>query len=416
MKKMHASKVYILMSAIMAFANATMFTTYALYYVAELGLTPFQLVLVGTFLEITVLLMEIPTGVLADTYSRRLSVIIGTFILGIAFFLEGSVPFISETVFHGALSLFVGVVIAEVIRGIGETFLSGAGQAWLADEIGTDQIGDVFLKANQVNQVSSILGVLASVGLASIALNIPFLIGGVLYLGLGVLLVFVMGETNFKRSGEEERSSIRESVKIFRKGYLLVRGTPILMAFLIISLFLGAGSEGFDRLWEAHLITNFEFPNLGEVTLPVWFGIISILANVLCFFTAMIARKYLKLDSEMYVAKYMAIFTFVKILCIIGFSLAGNFTLALISFLLLCMAGVITGPLYDTWINQNLDSSVRATVLSMSSQMNAFGQIVGGPVVGAAASQFTLRIGLSFAAILQLPILIIYLKGMKKKK
>ncbi|WP_239585995.1 MFS transporter [Bacillus mesophilus] len=413
---MHASTIYLTMGALKAFANATMFTTYALYYVSGLGLSPFQLVLVGTFLELTILLLEIPTGVVADTYSRRLSLIIGVFILGFAYMIEGSVPFISEMVFHGALSLFVGVVIAEVIRGVGETFLSGASQAWLADEVGVDKMGEVLLKESQVNQVAGIMGVVASVGLSTLALHLPFLMGGIMYVSLGVLLVLFMPEQNFSRASLTENFSVRETLTTFKSGLTVVRGTPILVGFLVMSLFIGSGSEGFDRLWEAHLITSFTFLEISNLSAPVWFGIISIVANICCFFTAWIARKTLTFDQESKVAKYMAIFTGLRLLCIISFSLAGSFEFALVSFILLSMTGTITGPLYDTWINQNINGKVRATVLSMSSQMNALGQTIGGPIVGAASSRYSLRFGLSLAAFIQLPILIIYLHAIRKKK
>ena len=42
----------------------------------------------------------------------------------------------------------------------------------------------------------------------------------------------------------------------------------------------------------------------------------------------------------------------------------------------------VIGPVYTTWVNQSLDSRVRATVISMSSQVDAIGQIGGGPLVG----------------------------------
>lgn len=80
-----------------------MFTTYALYYVNMLGLNPFQLALVGTALEVTIVLLEIPTGLVADLYGRRLSVVIGTLVLGAAYLLEGSIPFLG-----GLLPFFVG--------------------------------------------------------------------------------------------------------------------------------------------------------------------------------------------------------------------------------------------------------------------------------------------------------------------
>ena len=49
----------------------------AVYLVQELHLSPLQLVLMGTAMEAAVFLFEIPTGVVADTYSRRLSLIVG---------------------------------------------------------------------------------------------------------------------------------------------------------------------------------------------------------------------------------------------------------------------------------------------------------------------------------------------------
>ena len=49
----------------------------AVYYVRVVGLQPLDLVLLGTVVLVAGLLFEVPTGVVADTYSRRLSVVIG---------------------------------------------------------------------------------------------------------------------------------------------------------------------------------------------------------------------------------------------------------------------------------------------------------------------------------------------------
>jgi MFS family permease len=114
------------------------FTPLAVYYVTTVGLDPLQLVLVGTVLEGTIILFEIPTGIVADVFSRRLSVVLGRVLFGLAFVLEGSVP------------VFGAILLAEVIRGIGETFLSGASQAWLADEVGDARVGPIFLRAAHV--------------------------------------------------------------------------------------------------------------------------------------------------------------------------------------------------------------------------------------------------------------------------
>ncbi|MBI4675532.1 MAG: hypothetical protein HY741_28140 [Chloroflexi bacterium] len=81
-----------------------------LYQVQTVGLNPFQLVLVGTVLEFTAFVAEVPTGILADVYSRRLSILIGFVLVGLGFIVEGSIP------------QFWSVLLAQVIWGVGATF------------------------------------------------------------------------------------------------------------------------------------------------------------------------------------------------------------------------------------------------------------------------------------------------------
>ncbi|MBK9055067.1 MAG: hypothetical protein IPL78_30455 [Chloroflexi bacterium] len=81
------------------------------------------------------MLFEIPTGIVADLRSRRLSLLIGYVIIGIGFLMEGLFPF------------FVPVLLAQVVWGIGYTFTSGAQDAWLADEIGESKLTQAYLRA-----------------------------------------------------------------------------------------------------------------------------------------------------------------------------------------------------------------------------------------------------------------------------
>ncbi|MYE25654.1 MAG: hypothetical protein F4X87_00245, partial [Chloroflexi bacterium] len=69
--KADAYKLYLLAMGISAFATTLAYTVHLVYQVKQVGLNPLQLVLVGTTLELTALLTEIPTGVVADVYSRR---------------------------------------------------------------------------------------------------------------------------------------------------------------------------------------------------------------------------------------------------------------------------------------------------------------------------------------------------------
>lgn len=62
------------------------------YHLEVVGLGPFQLVLVGTVLETSCFLFEVPTGVVADLYSRRRSVLIGIFLYGAGFLMRAPCP------------------------------------------------------------------------------------------------------------------------------------------------------------------------------------------------------------------------------------------------------------------------------------------------------------------------------------
>jgi DHA3 family tetracycline resistance protein-like MFS transporter len=61
-------------------------------------------------------------------------------------------------------------------------------------------------------------------------------------------------------------------------------------------------------------------------------------------------------------------------------------------------------PLYRAWINQRLDSDTRATVISMSGQVDAIGQITSGPVA-ALVSLASVRAAITMASLLLAPAL-----------
>src|SRR5215467_11895953 len=90
--KFKAYSVYLIFTGITSFSFSLIFTVNLVYQVETARLNPLQLVLVGTMLEFVAFVCQVPTGVLADLYSRRLAVILGIFLFGAAFVLEGSFP------------------------------------------------------------------------------------------------------------------------------------------------------------------------------------------------------------------------------------------------------------------------------------------------------------------------------------
>ena len=98
----------------------------------------------------------------------------------------------------------------------------------------------------------------------------------------------------------------------------------------------------------------------------------------------------------------------IEILGTVAFALSGHFVLAVACIWIAGMARSSAGPIYRTWLNQNLDSRSRATVISMGSQLDAFGQIAGGPAVGAIGSAVSLRAALTSSGLILSPALWIY--------
>ena len=64
----------------------------------------------------------------------------------------------------------------------------------------------------------------------------------------------------------------------------------------------------------------------------------------------------------------------------------------------------LTGPLYIAWVNQRLDSDTRATIISMSGQVDAIGQIASGPLAGV-VSLWSVQAAIAFASFLLTPAL-----------
>lgn len=394
--KADAYRLFLFFTAVQAFALTTVFTINLVYQVAQIGLNPLQLVLIGTTLELTAFLMEIPTGVVADVYSRRLSIILGYFLLGCGFIVEGSLP------------LFEALLVSQVIMGLGYTFLSGATSAWIVDEIGQARAGEAFLRATQVAQVASFAAIFVSVALASVSLQLAIVCGGALLLLLSAILMAVMPETGFRRVPADERESWHTLFTTFRAGTAMIRGRRILMLMMLAALIHGAFSEGFDRLWTAQLLENFSLPPLGQLDEVVWFGVISAVSMPLTLIATEVLRRRLDLSDSRRVAWTLITVYAALIGSVLLFSLGERFAVVLLGLWLAQTARAIRNPLMEAWINQHTDSKARATVLSIQGQADALGQIAGGPVVGAVGLLSSVRAAISLSAFLLLPIIPVF--------
>src|SRR5574338_185292 len=173
--KLNPPFVYLFIEFSASMFFSMMFVVTSLYEATVAGLTPVQLILVGTALEVSAFVFEVPTGIVADVYSRRLSIVIGYVLMGLGFLVEGFFP------------AFLPILLAQVIWGLGYTFTSGATQAWITDEVGEESASKLFLRGTQVGLFASLIGMGAATLVGANNVALPIQVGA-----LGVVLTGVV--------------------------------------------------------------------------------------------------------------------------------------------------------------------------------------------------------------------------------
>jgi MFS transporter, DHA3 family, tetracycline resistance protein len=391
-RKVDAYKLYIGLQFFNSLCFSMIFVVTSFYEATVAGLSGLQLVLVGTTVELTILLFEIPTGIVADAYSRRLSIIIGYFIMGLAFIVEGSFP------------SFAPILLAQVLWGIGYTFTSGATQAWLSDEIGEENANRAFLRANKFDLAGALVGMLVAIPLGNIAVNLPIVSGGVLVALIAVALTLFMSEHGFKPVRREDRNTWQHMGDIFNKGLNAVRARPTLLAILGVGLVYGLYSEGWDRLWVKYLVDHFTLPSIFGMNEVAFFGLLRAGGMVLSILATRIVEKRLDTNHAPSVARYMLGITVALSAAILTFAFSPALAVSIGAVWLVSITRNVMEPLYNAWVNQRLDSDTRATVISMSGQVDAIGQVASGPIAGL-ISLWSIRAAITGASLLLIPAL-----------
>jgi MFS transporter, DHA3 family, tetracycline resistance protein len=370
----------------------------AVYLVRELHFSPLQLVLMGTVMEGAVFLFEIPTGVVADTYSRRLSLVVGYLGTGAAWVAVGlvSAPWL--------------IIVLWGFWGFAYTFASGAEQAWITDEVGVERVGGVFMRGARFGQAGAVVGLLIQVAVGTLSVRAGVILGGVFTLACGVAAALFMPETGFvRRPREQHASALAELRTTALKGGRYARAQRIIMLLIGVELFLGMSSEAFDRLKEAHFLRDVGLPAVGQLDPVVWFGIFWLAGMVLNIAAIGSLIKRVEHGGREAVARFLLGFTVLELGAMLVFALTRSTWVAIAGLLGVFFARNMQGPLYDTWLSEQItDSSVRATVFSITGQSNAVGQAGGGPALGVVGNAWGIRAALVGGALAIAPALGFY--------
>lgn len=378
-------------------------TMHVVFHIKVVGFGPFMLVFMGTLYEIAIMTCEVPTGVVADMKSRRLSVTIGWFLLGLGFFIEGAFPVAAV------------VIGAQLLLGFGETFVSGAHDAWVADEIPHSDpgvaAGTAFLKGQQASFLGRLAGTWVGVLFVLISLPAVLMASGVGFMIFAFLARRWMTEKGFHRSEEQHHFWNQ-----FKEGWTIVRSSRTLLLILLAGVFYGLASEGFDRLWNKTFLDAFHLPPVGLFGQEFWWPVLATGGTLGGMALNALIRRFVDITSPFAISLTLLVMTSFLIFGIAGFALSTSIFVATFLFIASRSIRRALDPLLKTWVNLHAKPESRATVLSFASQSHSLGEICGGPIVGTIGQFYAAKTAVVTAALLLFPTLPTLLAARKSAK
>jgi predicted MFS family arabinose efflux permease len=357
----------------------------SLYLVVVADLSPFQLVFLGTAMELSVMLTEVPTGVFADTISRKWSIVISHVLTGSAMMITGLVR------------SFGPLVAAQVLWGVGYTFQSGAVVAWVTDELADpSRIELVLVRQARAGLVGALLGMPVFGALAwATSLGSAIVVSGVAGIVLAAWVAWRFSEERFTPTREHR---LAEARSIFVRGVALARGDRQIIRLLAVTLLVNSGAEAFDRLYPKRLV-GLGFPS--EPDPIVWFTVLGIATAIVGWVVLRGVERHVageRAARRLYAAACAA-----GTLGLLTLAHAPNDTIGIAGVLFVSgIAWTVVRSVSVIWVNRRATSDVRATLQSFLTQTESTGEIIGGLTLGVVAQSGSITTALTCSAVLLL--------------
>jgi MFS family permease len=349
----------------------------SVYLVLDAGLSPAQLVLVAVAQGVVALTFEIPAGVLADTVSRKWSLVVSQVLMGTAMAATGLV------------TGFLPVLLTQMLWGLAWTFASGADVAWITDELADPvRVPAVLARAGRAQLTGAAAGMVGFGVLASVLGRGPaMVIAGAGAVLLGGYVVARFPERGFVPAAAQRW---RTSRVILRRGTDLIRASRTIL-LLLVATFLVNGALDAARLFALRLV------DVGFPTEPLIYytGL-----GVLALLVGAVALRVVERHVDRVRAGYLAACASGAI-GLAGLAAAPDPVTAGAAVLLVTgVAAPLTRTAAAIWVNRLTTSDVRATVHSFLAQGEYAGEIVCGALIAAIARSATLPVTLLACAAL----------------
>jgi MFS family permease len=355
----------------------------SVYVVLVADLLPFQLVFLGTAMELSVMVSEVPTGVMADTISRKWSVVVSCVMAG------------GAMVVTGLTTGFAALVACQVVWGVGITFASGADVAWATDELADASMTDRLLtRAARWRQAGAALGMVAFGLLAwGIGLGTAIVVSGVGSIAIGAFVAMAFTEHHFTPTREDR---FAEATAIFRRGLRLARADQQILLVFAATALVNSGAEAFDRLTDRRLI-DLGFPSDPDPI--VWFTVLGIATLTIGWAALRVVEERVHGEGaarHLYIAGCAG-----GVIGLLLLAHAPDETVGIVGVLFVSgIAWTVIRSVSVIWVNRRATSDVRATLQSFLTQVESTGEIIGGITLGIVAQSASITVALTCSAAL----------------
>lgn len=372
-------------------------------FLLDAGLSNFEAFGVNAFFTLGMVLFEIPTGVIADSFGRRLSYLLGTVTLIVT-----TALYVLLWKTHASLWAWALVSIG---LGLGFTFFSGAVDAWLvdamadandADKAPADLLERTFGRGQIVIGASTLIGSVAGGYIAQISsLGMPYLIRvGFLVINL-VAAFFLMFDRGF--TPPEKESPLKQMRSLLRVSIDKGFGNPSLKWMMLTSPFLGGVMFYVFYAMQPYLLALY-----GDKTA---YGIAGLAAAIVAgaqmvggASVGWVSRRFQSRVSLILAATILG-----SVFLTLMFVLT-SFWITIVLLVVWALIFAVVTPVRQTYLNKRIESKNRATLLSFDSVLNSAGSVVTQPALGKTADLFGYPASYLTCAVLQacaIPLLII---------
>lgn len=366
-------------------------------FLLDAGLSNAEAFGANAFFTAGMVLFEVPTGVVADTWGRRASYLLGALTLLIStvvylFMWETGAPFWA----WAAGSAFIG---------LGFTFFSGAVEAWLVDALNasgfTDDLETVFARGQSVAGAAMLTGSVAGGFIAQHwNLGVPYILRAVMLGFTFLAALLLMKDIGFEpKHGAGPIKEMKQIVRASIDGGL--RNRPVRWLMLAAPFTAGVGIFAFYAM-QPYLLELY-----GDETA---FGVAGIAAAIVA--AAQIGGGLLVPVIRRFFARRTHALLFFGAMSTMAMVLVGvtdSFYVAIAAIVIWALAFAAAGPMRQAYINGLIPSEQRATVLSFDSLMGSTGGVVFQPALGRTADVWSYSTSYVVGAAIQIVAIPFYL-------